>query len=302
MTPLHLVLLFATILVWGCNFVAIKTGLQGMPPIFLCFARFLFSCLPAIFFIKRPPAPFKKVMGYSAVMFVLQFSLLFIGMRAGITAALASVLLQFQSFFAIGFAILLMGEKFHFFQAIGGFVALLGIILVATHIGGEITPLGLPLVLSAAVMWAYGSILAKKMEKGSGLSLVVWSSFYACPPLLLLSLILEGPDAIIDSLKNVSWIHFGSVCYISYLATLFGFGNWNRLLQFYPISKLAPFTLIVPIIGMFSSALLLGEPLQWWKLTAACLILGGLGINLLASRSTAPVKAPQTPENFKESP
>ena len=105
MNILHLLLLLSAIAVWGVNFVAIEIGLQSIPPILLGFARFLF-CLPALLFVKRPTASWKKIATYSLVMFVFQISLLFSGMRSGISPGLASLLLQFQAFFAIAFAVI----------------------------------------------------------------------------------------------------------------------------------------------------------------------------------------------------
>jgi O-acetylserine/cysteine efflux transporter len=281
----HLLLLLSVVVVWGMNFVAIKMGLMGIPPIFLCFARFLF-CLPALFFIKRPPVPFKQIASYSLVMFVLQFCILFISMRSGVTPGIASVLLQVQSFFAICFAVFFLKEKYHLLQGAGAALAFLGVLLIATHLGGDVTLSGLMLVLLAAVMWASGSIMAKKM-KGNGLALVAWGSLFACPPLLLLSFLFEGHVAIFEACKNISLIHLGAISYIAFLATLFGFGIWNWLLQRYPVSKLSPFTLLVPIVSMLSSAIFLGEALQWWKIAAASLIIGGVGINVLCSIAPA---------------
>lgn len=292
MSILHFFLLLSAITVWGVNFVAIEIGLQAIPPILLCFARFLF-CMPALLFIKRPAVPWKKIAIYSLVMFVFQFSLLFSGMRSGITPGLASILLQFQAFFAIAFAVIFMKEPYRFWQGVGGIAAISGVVLVATHIGQGISGLALLLVLSAAVMWSAGSILAKRMETGSGLALVVWSSLFASPPLFLLSYLMEGPEAIRKCLQTISWVHLGAVCYISWFSTLFAFGVWNWLLRFYPISKLAPFTLLVPIVGMLSSALLIGEALPWWKITAAGLIIGGVAINILASKATVQAVEPK---------
>jgi len=279
----HLILVLSVVVVWGVNFVAVKTGLDGLTPAFLCFARFFF-CLPAALFIKPPEAPLKKIALYSMVMFVFQFCLLFTGMRSGITPGLASALLQSQTFFAIAFGVLFLGEKFSVWQAAGAFVALCGIGLVAMHTGSEVTPGGLFYVMSAAVMWAAGSLIAKKMDRASGLSLVVWSSVLACPPLLLISLILDGPEAIRSSLQTIALRHVAAVGFIAYFSTLFGFGIWNGLLRHYPLSKLAPFTLLVPVVGMVSSHFMLGEPLHWWKITAAGMIIGGLLMHLAAAR------------------
>ena len=288
MTPFrisHLFLLLLAVAIWGLNFVVIKVALTASPPIFLCFARFLFSALPAIFFIKRPPIPFKVLCLYSFVMFVVQFSLLFGAMHLGITAALASILIQLQSFFAILFAVVFMGEKFHRMQAAGFAMAFLGLALVAMQVGGDLTFLGLFLIVSAAVMWAAGSAIVKKLSLRGGLSLVVWGSLIACPPLFLASYFIEGPALIIETIQGLDWVSFLSILYIAYFATVFAFGTWNRLLSYYPLSRLAPFTLLVPIVGSISSALLLGEPLQWWKIAAAILILSGLALHLSAGKA-----------------
>ena len=69
--------------------------------------------------------------------------------------------------------------------------------------------------------------------------------------------------------------------------TLFGYGAWGWLLARYPATSVAPTSLLVPVFGMASTALFLGEPLPPWKLLAAALIIGGLALNLLATRQPA---------------
>jgi O-acetylserine/cysteine efflux transporter len=283
MSLLHLLLLLATVSVWGFNFVAIKMALYTFPPIFLCFLRFLLSALPLIFFIPKPTIPLRKIALYSSVTFVLQFSILFIAMKSGVTPGVASILLQLQSFFAVLFAIFVMKEPYRLKQAVGFGVALLGIVLIVFNLGGETTLLGLSLVLSAAALWASGSILAKQFGVG-GVPLVVWSSLIACPPLLLLSFLFEGPELIGDSLRNFNWTSVAAVSYVAYGSTLFGFGTWNWLLQKHPVSKLSPFTLLAPVVAMISSSLLLGETIHWWKIAAAAFILTGLALHLLPAK------------------
>ncbi|MBM3184451.1 MAG: O-acetylserine/cysteine exporter [Chlamydiae bacterium] len=287
--PLHFLFLFFLICIWGVSFTASKIALQTLPPIFLCFLRFALSSIPFIFFVKRPPIALIKLALYGFLMFALQFSLLFSAMKAGITPALASVLLQCQAFFAIGLGIFFLKESYRLSQTIGALTSFLGIFLIASHIGGDITFLGLFFVLSAAAMWATGSLLVKKMEGGQGFPLVIWSSFLACPPLFLLSYFLETPEVILKGLTNLSWLQFGSIFYVAYFGTLTGFGLWNYLHRFYPLSKLAPFTLLVPIVGILSSVIAFNEPLPWWKITATLFILGGLCINVLTSKSRASI-------------
>lgn len=290
MTPLHTLLLLLVVTIWGFNFVVIKEGLQHFPPIFLCFARFLITSFPAVFFIKRPNVPLRSLLLYSSVTFVLQFSLLFFAMKSGITPGLASILLQIQAFFSILLAVVFMKETIYRIQIIACLVALAGVLLIAGHLNEEITPLGLLLVLGAALTWALGSIIAKTLGEKGGLPLVVWSSLFAWPSLLLISLCFERTDWIQGCIEHCNWQSGLSVFYIAYGSTLFGFGIWNRLLQKYPLSKLAPFTLLAPIVGMVSSAILSGELLQWWKIGAAILILSGLGLHLLGTLVLLPKK------------
>ncbi len=216
-------------------------------------------------------------------MFVLQFSCLFSAMQSSISPGLASVLLQFQSFFAITLAVVFLGEKFLFWQAAGAIIAFSGLPFILSHTGGDVSLLGIVLILSTATLWAVGNLIAKTL--GGGLSLVIWGSLFATLPLLALSFVLEGTEAIVSTLQNLSWPHFGCMLYIAYGSTVLGFGIWNYLLQQYPLSKIAPFTLLVPIIGMWSSSLIFGEELHWWKITATGLILGGLCIHLFGAKA-----------------
>jgi O-acetylserine/cysteine efflux transporter len=159
-----------------------------------------------------------------------------------------------------------------------------GIGLVAAHTGGEISALGLILIVAAAASWGIGNLIAMKLDKVDMLALVVWGSLVAWPPLLLLSYILEQGSWSLEDMAHLSWPTIGAVGYIVYLSTLLGFAVWSWLLSHYPAATVAPFTLLVPVFGFTSSALALGEPLYQWKLAAAILIIAGLCINLTGAR------------------
>ncbi|MBS0625390.1 MAG: EamA family transporter [Verrucomicrobia bacterium] len=280
----HLLLALLLILVWSFNFVAIREALNGLSPIFLTAARFFLTSIPAIFFIKPPKTSFKMLISYGLVMYGLQFALLFMGMYAGVAPGLASLLLQVHVFFSILLAILFFQEKLHLWQAIGALCSFGGIAWIGMHVGGSLTLGGVILVLGSAAAWGTGNILSKKIGQVNMLSLVIWGSLVAWPPLLILSLCVEGPAEIVQNLSHLSWTSLGSVLYIAYLSTLFGFGIWSWMLHRHPVSKVAPFTLAVPVFALFFSALLLHEPIQAWKITGGVLVIGGLCINLLGPR------------------
>lgn len=287
----HIALAIMVVAIWGFNFVVIKVGLKEIPPILLCALRFFLAAFPAVFFIKRPDAPLCMVVVFGLVMFSLQFALLFSGMHAGTTAGLASLLLQVQVFFTVLLAVVFLAEKPSAWQIVGALVSFSGIGLVAANIGGEVSAYGLILILAAAVSWGVGSLISKKIGKVDMLALVVWGSFVAWPPLLVLSFFLEQNSWNIDVISHLSWLTIGAIGYMVYPVTLLGFAAWSWLFSRYPAATVAPFTLLVPIFGFTASTLLLDEPLSHWKISAAALVIVGLGINLFGSRIAIRIRA-----------
>ncbi len=280
----HLALVLVVIVVWGFNFVVIKVGLQEIPPLLLCASRFILTSIPAVFFVKFPSTSFKMVALYGLIMFVLQFACLFVGMSLGVTPGLASLLVQTQAFFTTLLAIQFFEAKLHKWQVIGGIVAFSGIGLVGMNIGGSATLSGFILVVGSAALWSIGNVISKKIGKVNMFALVIWGSLVAWPPLLALSYFFEGPEKILYCLQHPSWLSVGSVLYITFLSTLFGYGTWSFLLHHYSLPIVAPFTLLVPIVAMASSVIVLGESLQSWKVFAGVLVIIGLCINVFGPR------------------
>ncbi len=284
MPPLHWVLALLVILIWGFNFVVIKIGLNEIPPLLLACARFFLTSIPAVFFIKRPPVPFGDVIWYGLITFALQFGLLFLGMSAGVDPGLASILLQTHVFFTTLLGILIFKETLHIWQIIGACMSFAGIAIVGLNVGGSLTGLGFCLVIASAISWGVGNVLSKKIGKVDMAALVIWGSFIGWPLLLLASIFIDGPDKILSAFEQLSSIGVGAVLYITYLSTLFGFGVWSWLIHHHPLGKIAPLTLMVPILALLSSSLVLGEPLQSWKILACVLVIGGLCVNLFGKR------------------
>lgn len=287
MRPLHLLAALGIVAIWGFNFVVIRLGLNHLPPLLLCALRFTLAALPAVFFVRRPDLPLRHVAAYGLVMFGLQFALLFSGIGLGVSPGLASLAVQLQSFMTIGLAAFLLKERPSRFQLLGAALAFCGIVVVASHLGQDVTALGLGVVILSAATWAAGNLLAKRMGRVNVFALVVWGSLAAAGPMLALSLALEGPARIAGSLSLLRWDTVAAIAYLVYCSTLLGFAVWNWLLSRYPAASVAPLTLMVPLFGMGSSSLVLGEALQPWKLLAFALVILGLGINLFGARLSA---------------
>ena len=284
MKPADILLALLTVSIWGSNFVVIKFGLQGLPPILFSALRFLFAALPLVFFIKPPATSWRLVVGFALFQFAMQFTLLFTGIKLGFPPGLASLVIQLQAFFTIGLAVWVLNEKPQINQLLGALVAFCGMGLVAFNLDAKPTLIGFAMVVSAGFCWATANIFTKKIGKVNPLALVVWGSLIATPPLLLASLCIEGYGAWQAAAQKISWVSIGAVFYQSYPNTIIGYGIWSYLIRKHPAATIAPFTLLVPVVGMVAAAIIIDEPLQWWKLTAGALVLSGLAFNQFGAR------------------
>lgn len=279
MKPVDIFLALLAVSIWGFNFVVIKIGLQHLPPILFTALRFIFAAFPMALFIKRPDVPLRLLTGYAMFQFALQFTLLFSRIKLGFPPGLASLVIQLQVFFTMGLAVLMLGERPRAIQVIGALIAFGGMCLVATHLDAKPTVIGFLLVVSAGACWASANIVTKKIGRVNPLALVVWGSLLASPPLFVASYLIEGGAAWSQALSQWNWVSVAAVLFQSYPNTILGFGIWAMLVRRYPAATVAPFPLLVPVVGMASAALVLSEPLQWWKITAGLVVLAGLALN-----------------------
>lgn len=293
MTPIDILIALGLVSVWGFNFVVIKIGLQDLPPVLFTALRFLFAALPLVFFVKRPDTTWKLIVAYGMFQFALQFTLLFSGIKLGLPAGLASLVIQLQAFFTIGLAVLMMGERPRAIQLIGALVAFSGMALVAANLEGKATLIGFVLVVLGGVSWAFANIATKKMGKVNALSLVVWGSLVATPPLFLASWLMEGGAKWQLAADAFTLKTLGTILFQSYPNTILGFGIWSMLMKKYEAATIAPFSLLVPVAGMTSAALILDEQLHWWKIAAGLLVLSGLALNQFGAKIWAKLTAPR---------
>ncbi|MEO5770565.1 MAG: EamA family transporter [Burkholderiaceae bacterium] len=280
----HVLLAVAVVAVWGTNFVVIKYALAHLPPLLLALLRFALAFAPAALFVARPAVAWRVLASYGLLIGAGQFGLLFIALRADITPGLASLVVQVQVFFTIGLAIVVAGERVRGFQWAALALAAAGLFVIGLNTDASTTPLGLALVLLAAAAWAAGNAVAMQAGRVDMLGFMVWSSLFAVPPLLVLSLVFEGPSVMAQALVEADVGVWAAVLWQSVGNTLFGYGAWAWLLARHSAATVTPMALLVPVFGMSASTLWLAEPLPGWKLVAAALVLGGLAINLLWPR------------------
>jgi len=277
----HALLALAVVVVWGTNFVVIKFALASLPPLLLAALRFSLAFFPAALLLPRPKVPLWALAAYGLLIGVGQFGLLFIAMDGRISPGLASVVVQMQVFFTIGLAIYLRGERVRPFQLVALALGLGGIGTIWAYSDPSSATLGgILIVLAAGLSWALGNMVSTGAGGPRILPFIVWSSAFAVPPLLLLSLAVEGWAEIGAGLAQAGPAAWGAVLWQSVGNTLLGYAIWAWLLQRHPAALVAPWALLIPVFGLLASALLLGEPLPAWKLGAAGLIVSGLAVGV----------------------
>jgi len=278
--------------IWGTNFVVIKIALNALPPLLMAGLRFAVVLIPAVFLLPRPRVSWGNLALYGLTLGAGQFGLLFIAMDGHISPGLASLVVQMQVFFTIGIAMWRAGggrERIAPFQIVAVALALAGMVVIGAHNGRGVTVLGLVLVLGAGMCWSIANQAMREAAQGiqmNMLAYVVWTSLFAVPSLLLMSLVIEGWDAIVKGVTNASATTWATVVWQSVGNTLFGYTAWNWLQSRYSASTITPLSLLVPVFGMGASAWWLGEPLQDWKIIASLLVMAGLAVNILWPRWT----------------
>ncbi|MBS6034789.1 MAG: EamA family transporter [Pantoea sp.] len=288
MSVKDMLLALCVVVAWGVNFVVIKLGLQGMPPFLLAGLRFSLVAFPAIFFVRRPPIPLRWLVVYGMTISFGQFAFLFLAIKLGMPAGLASLVLQAQAFFTLLLGALLLSEKLRWNHIVGIIIATLGMFMLATagmegQTTAGITLTTMMLTLAAALSWGLGNITNKiimRNRKVPIMSLVVWSALVPVVPFFACSLLFDGQAAILNSLLHIGLQTILALIYLAFIATIIGYAIWGNLLSRYETWRVAPLSLLVPVVGIITAALVLDEHLSGQQMLGATIIILGLLVNV----------------------
>lgn len=280
-----LLLIVAVTVMWGSNFSVIDISLDGIDPFMLTALRFTFCAFPLVFFIDKPKnISFHVIALYGLLFGVGMCWLMNYGMFLGVSAGVTSLLLQFSAFFTVIWGVLLFGEKMTAIHVTGILMALVGLLFIIHVTEGGAQNLGLFLVLLAALCWSLCNVVVKKNNVVDMFSFVVWSSLYAMPPLYLMTYWVKGAAPFQALLVDIKGTVVLSILFQAYVATIFGYWVWNRLMRKYPASQVAPLSVIVPISGIVTSWYVLDEPIGSEKLFALVLTVMGIALFINAQR------------------
>ena len=278
----------AMVIIWGLNFVVMKFCLQDMPPLLLGTMRFVFVAFPAVLFVRRPTVPLHLLVAYGLTIGFGQFALVFSAIYVGMPTGLASLVLQTQVFITLLLSALAFGDRLRLSNFLGLALAFAGLSLLmfASVSGRGVSIPGFILTLCAAASWACGNIVTKKIGKVDVLGLVAWGAVVSVVPFALTSLLLEGWPQITQSLTHLSMTSVLGVAYLSFGASLVGYTIWGHLLGTHPVWKVAPLTLLVPIVGLLAGWMILGEALSPLQMIGCVTVLGGLVVNIFGAQAS----------------
>lgn len=283
MPPRHVLLAVLVAVTWGLNFPAIHLSLQQFPPFFLVALRFALIAVPTVLLVPRPRVAWRWLLGYGCGFGVLQFVFLYLAMDSGMPTGLASLVLQSSAPFTVLLAAALLRERLTARQGAGVALAVAGLAGIAVHragLDGGATLLPVVLTLCGGLGWAFGNLANRRAQPDSPFRFGLWMTVVPPLPMLGLSLLVEGPDAVAASFRGLTTptglAALGGLAFTVLIATVVGTGLWSWLMTHHPSSVVAPFSMLVPVVGIGASWLLLHEPTRPAELALGALVVGGV--------------------------
>ncbi len=276
MSALQILCAVAVPLLWGYQFVAIKTGVAEFPPLFFLALRFLAIALLLIPFVKRPA---RRQLGPIAVISVflggLNFGLFYVGLGLG-SGSMSAVAYQLVTPFTVLLAWPLLAEKPSLTTSGGVAIAFVGVVVLAAGPGLSANALPLLLVVGAAFAFALSNVLTKRYGPFDPLMLMGWSSLLTVPQVTLMSLLLEhGQLASLATADQRGWL---ALAYTIGVGGILGFGLWFWLIARWSMGRVAPFGLLLPVFAVISSVLFLGDPMTPRLIAGGLLAIAGVAI------------------------
>jgi O-acetylserine/cysteine efflux transporter len=285
----HILLALVVVAIWGFNFVVIKWSVEALPPILAAALRFTAAAFPLVFFVKPPKSPVWIVVGYGLCLGFMLYAFLNLALAWGMPAGLASLVLQTQAFFTMALAFPLLGDRPGKFQLAGAAIAFSGIAVIALERLEGASLLPLVFTIFGAISWGMANVLTKMAGKVDALSFNVWGALAAPAPLLGLSLVTEGWPTIVKAITQFSWADAAMIAFLAYISTILAGAIWSWLLGKHPTSVVAPFTLLVPITGLLSGYLILGEMITPIEILGAVVVISGLVVTVMGRKKTVPL-------------
>lgn len=283
-----LFLIITVMAIWGFNFSMIKLGVKDLDPLLIAAARFFCATFPIIFFIRKPQVKWRYLIAYSMIFGTGIWGMASCSITFGLSSGMASVLLQTDVITTVLVGVLLYKEIITTRMFIGISVALLGLLLSFVSTNGNITASGVFFIMISAICWPLAGVIVRASKTKSTFAFNIWGMLFAPIPLVVLSVLLNGPEVLSHTYNQWTSNAWISVLFQAYPTTVFGYWVWNKMVVKYPMSQLAPLTLLVTVFALISGYLIYGEALSTYQwITCGAFLLGIVLVIMPKKRQTS---------------
>ncbi len=281
MKPKHLLLMLLINLLWGANFIAAKWAVVEFPPVFAASIRFLIVFLLLLPFLKIVKGKMKPLLETAITLSAFHFGLLFfaIALTDEMSVIVIGTLINVP--FATLLAVMFLGEKLGWRRILGLFFAFAGLFVLVFDPRAFMFLDALMLVVLSALAYAVGTIFMRRLSGIHPMTLQAWVGVIGFPTLLILSLYFE--EGHLAALEGASLKAYGSIVYSAIAASIIGHGGIYYLLQKYPITIIAPQTLMAQVFAIIFGILILGDVLTLEMAIGGALTF--LGVIIITLRS-----------------
>jgi O-acetylserine/cysteine efflux transporter len=264
--------------IWGFHVAISKIGMHEFPPLMLTGLRFLAVAALLCPFQRLPRRRLLPIFGLSLTFGSLNYGLYFLGI-AHLDASTAAIVGQAQVPISAILAAYLYNDRFGWRRLVGLALSFLGIILIVgqPRVGENIV--WVLCMLGAALVSALGNVQIKALGSIGSLALTGWLAFFTAPQLLAASLLFESGQR--KSLVEATWRGWGSLGYTVFVVAIGSYMLWYPLLRRFPLNQVMPFTLLIPLFGVLSGIVMLGETLNLQLLLGGVATIAGVAIIVL---------------------
>ncbi|MBY8298522.1 EamA family transporter [Vibrio fluvialis] len=283
-----LLLIISVMAIWGFNFSMIKLGVSEMDPLLIAAARFFCATFPIIFFVRKPNVQWRYLMAYGLVFGTGIWGMASCSITFGLSSGMASVLLQTDVLTTVLVGVLLYKEVISARMAAGIVLSVVGLVVSIIYTNGNVTLAGVVFIMISAICWPLAGVIVRKSGTRSAFAFNIWGMLFAPLPLVALSVGMNGWDVLSTTYQQWNSNAWISVLFQAYPTTVFGYWVWNKMVLNYPMSQLAPMTLLVSVFALLSGYAIYDEQLSLAQWVSCSTFLLGIGLVLYPQSKKQP--------------
>ena len=281
----HLLRLMLINAIWGFNLVAIKLGVDRFPPVFVGFLRFLIVGIAVLPWLRIRRGEMRWLLIAAIFSGGLQFAIMYTGVALSGNMSSVAIAGQLGIPFATLLSVIVLGERIRWRRSLGIALSFAGVVVLGFNPEVLESWQGLALIVLGAFIGAIGLVAIKRVHDLNALELQAWLAWGSLPVFLTLSLWLE--DGQLESLRNVDLIGAAAVLYSALFASLFAHTAYFALVHRYPMSSVAPLTVLAPVFSVGFAILLLGDVLDWRMVIGGTMTLSGVAVIVMREGEAA---------------